>query len=106
MIAVEMRSPIDLLLGRINGYSKRDITRRTVPCYKYVLEPEGEKLEVCLLVDSRYLYRFPYEKAKGSRGLAIKTRFLAGKMEDLRLREFQPGICRYVNGEKAEKATA
>jgi hypothetical protein len=93
---MSMRSPIDVLKGRVNGLYKSEIVRRTVPCYKHVIEPEGERLEVCLLVDSKYLYRFPYETARGSRSLAIKARYLKGEMEDLRLREFQPGICRYV----------
>lgn len=93
----EMRTPIDLLLGRVNGLPKREITRRTVPCYKYVVEPDGERLAECLLIDSRYLYRYPYEKASIARSLAIKARYLKGEMEDLRLREFQPGVCRYVH---------
>jgi hypothetical protein len=93
-----MRSPADVLRGRINGMAKTDIARRTVPCYKFVLEPDtGEQLALCLLVDSSYLYRFPYETSKGTRSLAIKSRFLKGEMEDLRLREFQPGLCRYVH---------
>jgi hypothetical protein len=101
-----MNSPIGLLLGRINGLGKRDITRRTVPCYKYVLEEEqGEQLRVCLLVDSKYLYRWPYENLKGTRGLAMKARCLKGEMEHLRLREFQPGICRYVQPQR-KQATA
>jgi hypothetical protein len=100
-----MNSPIGLLLGRINGVGKRDITRRTVPCYKYVLEEGGEQLRVCLLVDSKYLYRWPYEKLTGTRGLAMKARCLKGEMEHLRLREFQPGICRYVQPQ-GKQATA
>ena len=104
-----MNSPIALLLGRINGVSKRDITRRTVPCYKYVLEQdggqEGEQLRVCLLVDSKYLYRWPYENLKGTKSLAMKARCLKGEMEHLRLREFQPGICRYVHPQ-GKQATA
>lgn len=112
-----MNSPIGLLLGRINGVSKRDITRRTVPCYKYVLEenggqnggqkgePDGEQLRVCLLVDSKYLYRWPYEDLKGTKSLAMKARCLKGEMEHLRLREFQPGICRYVHPQ-GKQATA
>ena len=104
-----MNSPIALLLGRINGVSKRDITRRTVPCYKYVLEPDGERdgeqLRVCLLVDSKYLYRWPYENLKGTKSLAMKARCLKGEMEHLRLREFQPGICRYVHPQ-GKQATA
>ena len=91
-----MRSPIDVLKGRVNGMFKRDIARRTVPCYKYVLEPDGDRLSLCLLVDSKYLYRYPFEKVKGIRSLAVKARYLKGEMEDLRLREFQPGLCRYV----------
>ena len=59
-------------------------------------------LSLCLLVDSGKLYRFPYESVKGIKGLAIKARYLRGEMEHLRLREFQPGLCRYV--ERAEKA--
>ena len=91
-----MRSPIDVLKGRVNGMFKRDIARRTVPCYKYVLEPNGDRLALCLLVDSKYLYRYPFERVKGMKSLAIKARYLKGEMEDLRLREFQPGLCRYV----------
>jgi hypothetical protein len=91
-----MRSPIDVLAGRVGGFKKMEIARRTVPCYKHVIEQEGEKLSVCLLVDSGKLYRFPYEDAKGVRGLEAKARYLRGEMERLRLREFQPGLCRYV----------
>ena len=97
-----MRSPIDVLRGRVGGFTKMEIARRTVPCYKHVIEDDGERLAVCLLVDSGRLYRFPYEKAKGIEGLTIKARFLRGEMEDLRLREFQPGLCRYVK--RAEQA--
>jgi hypothetical protein len=91
-----MRSPIDVLSGRVGGFKKMEIARRTVPCYKHVIEKEGEKLSVCLLVDSGKLYRFPYQDAKGTRGLEVKARYLRGEMEHLRLREFQPGLCRYV----------
>jgi len=91
-----MRSPIDVLKGRVNGMFKRDIARRTVPCYEYGLEPDGDRLALCLLVDSKYLYRYPFERVKGMKSLAIKARYLKGEMEDLRLREFQPGLCRYV----------
>src|SRR2546429_9700799 len=100
-----MRSPIDVLRGRVGGLRKSEIVHRNVPCYKYVLEPDGERLALCLLVDSRYLYRFPYETTRGTRSLAIKARFLKGEMEHLRLREFQPGICRYVHA-RSEAATA
>lgn len=101
-----MRSPLDVLLGRVGGLTKRTIARRTVPCYKHVLEPEGERLAVCLLIDG-VLYRYPYEKRlKGSRSLATKARYLRGEMEHLRLREYQPGHCRYVNqaGSPADRA--
>ena len=91
---------MDVLAGRVGGFKKMEIARRTVPCYKHVIEQEGEKkggsLAVCLLVDSGKLYRFPYEEARGIRGLAVKARYLRGEMEHLRLREFQPGLCRYV----------
>jgi hypothetical protein len=87
---------MDVLAGRVGGFKKMEIARRTVPCYKHVIEIDGEKLAVCLLVDSGKLYRFPFENAKGVRGLAVKARFLRGEMEHLRLREFQPGLCRYV----------
>jgi hypothetical protein len=97
-----MRSPIDVLLGKVGGFKKMEIARRTVPCYKNVLEKDGEVLSVCLLVDSGKLYRFPFEKSRGIKSLAIKARFLRGEMEHLRLREFQPGLCRYV--ERAEQA--
>ena len=97
-----MRSPFDVLQGKVGGFKKIDIARRTVPCYKHVIEKDGETLSLCLLVDSGKLYRFPYEKAKGIEGLGIKARFLRGEMEHLRLREFQPGRCRYV--ERADQA--
>ena len=97
-----MRSPVDVLLGKVGGFSKTEIARRTVPCYKHVLEKDGEKLSVCLLVDSGKLYRFPFEDTKGMRSLAIKARYLRGEMEHLRLREFQPRLCRYV--ERADQA--
>jgi hypothetical protein len=94
-----MRSPIDVLMGRVNGLAKSEIARRTVPCYKNVIEAEGEveRLALCLLVDSRYLYRYPFEATRGTRSLAIKARYLKGEMEELLLREFQPGVCRYVH---------
>jgi len=85
-----------VLAGKVGGYKKIEIARRTVPCYKKVIEREGEKLALCLLVDSGKLYRFPYETSTGIRSLEIKARFLRGEMEHLRLREFQPGLCRYV----------
>ena len=92
-----MRSPIDVMRGRINGMATAAIVRRTVPCYKYVLDNgDEEQLEICLLVDSKYLYRYPYETARGIKSLAIKAGYLKGDMEHLLLREFQPGICRYV----------
>jgi hypothetical protein len=97
-----MRSPIDVLAGRVGGYKKMEIARRTVPCYKHVIEKDGEKLSVCLLVDSGKLYRFPFESSSGIGSLVIKARYLSGEMEHLRLREFQPGLCRYV--ERADKA--
>ena len=85
------------LSSRVNGVRKREITRRTVPCFKNVIEPDGERLALCLLVDSKYLYRYPYETTRGIRSLGIKARYLKGEMEHLRLREFQPGLCRYAN---------
>ncbi len=97
-----MRSPIDVLAGKVGGFKKIEIARRTVPCLKHVIEKDGEALSLCLLVDSGRLYRFPYEGARGIKSLAIKARYLRGEMEHLRLREFQPGLCRYV--ERAEKA--
>ena len=98
-----MRSPIDVLSGRVGGLTKMEVARRTVPCYKHVIEKDGEKrLALCLLVDSGKLYRFPYEDVKGIKGLEVKTRFLRHEMEHLRLREFQPGLCRYV--ERAHEA--
>jgi hypothetical protein len=97
-----MRSPADVLLGRVGGLKSMEIARRTVPCYKHVIEKDGEQLSLCLLVDSGKLYRFPYETVKGVRSLEVKARFLRGEMEHLRLREFQPGLCRYV--ERADKA--
>src|SRR5712692_3854353 len=97
-----MRGPIDVLAGRVGGFKKMEIARRTVPCYNHALEKHGENLSVCLLVDSGKLYRFPFEETRGIKSLAIKARYLRGEMEHLRLREFQPGLCRYV--ERADKA--
>jgi hypothetical protein len=101
-----MRSPVDVIMGRVGGFTIREIARRTVPCYKHVIEDEGgrEQLAVCLVIDSRYLYRFPYESLLGLRSLTAKARYLRGEMEHLRLREFQPGVCRYANPK--ESATA
>ena len=97
-----MRSPFDVLAGKVSGFKKIEIARRTVPCYKHVIEKDGEKLALCLLVDSGKLYRFPFESKRGIESLALKARFLHGEMEHLRLREFQPGLCRYV--ERADQA--
>ena len=97
-----MRGPIDVLKGRVSGFTKMEIARRTVPCYKHVMEKDGERLSVCLLVDSGKLYRYPFENLKGIPSLAVKARYLRGEMEHLRLREFQPGFCRYV--ERADQA--
>jgi len=97
-----MRSPIDVLSGRVGGFTTAEVARRTVPCYKHVIEKDGERLALCVLIDSGKLYRFPFEGAKAMKGLEIKARFLRGEMEHLRLREFQPGLCRYV--ERADKA--
>jgi len=97
-----MRSPIDVLSGRVGGFTTSEVARRTVPCYKHVIEKDGEHLALCVLIDSGKLYRFPFESVKAMKSLEIKARFLRGEMEHLRLREFQPGLCRYV--ERAEKA--
>jgi hypothetical protein len=97
-----MRSPIDVLSGRVGGFTTTEVARRTVPCYKHVIEKDGERLALCVLIDSGKLYRFPFEGLKTMKSLEIKARFLRGEMEHLRLREFQPGLCRYV--ERAEKA--
>ena len=97
-----MRSPIDVLMGKVGGFTKIEIARRTVPCYKHVIEKDGEHLALCVLVDSGKLYRYPFEKVRGIEGLDVKARYLRGEMEHLRLREFQPGLCRYV--ERADQA--
>ena len=89
-------------MGRVDGFKKIEIARRTVPCYKHVLEKDGEQLSLCLLVDSGKLYRFPFENMNTIESLTVKARFLRGEMEHLRLREFQPGLCRYV--ERADQA--
>lgn len=92
-----MRTPIDVLTGRVGGFKSMEIARRTVPCYKYVIEKDGQtKLAICLLVDSGKLYRYPFENLKGIKSLEAKASYLRGEMEHLRLREFQPGLCRYV----------
>src|SRR5258706_7511316 len=97
-----MRSPIDVLSGRVGGFTTAEVAKRTVPCYKHVIEKDGERLALCVLIDSGKLYRFPFESVKGIKSLEIKARFLRGEMEHLRLREVQPGLCRYV--ERADKA--
>jgi hypothetical protein len=91
-----------VLMGRVGGFRKMEIARRTVPCYKHVIERDGVKLSQCLLVDSGKLYRFPFQEIEVIASLAIKARYLRGEMEHLRLREFQPGLCRYV--ERADQA--
>lgn len=92
-----MRSPVDVLTGKLGGFKTSEIARRTVPCYKYVIERDGQKrLALCLLVDSGKLYRFPFEDLKRIKSLEVKARYLRGEMEHFRLREFQPGLCRYV----------
>src|SRR4029077_17909349 len=101
-IRAHMRGLMDVLTGRVGGFKKMEVARRTVPCYKRVIEKDGEKPALCLLVDSGKLYRFPFEDATGIDGLEIKARYLRGEMEHLRLREFQPGLCRYV--ERANQA--
>jgi hypothetical protein len=100
-----VRSIRDVVLGRFGGFPQTEIARRTVPCYKFVVEPTGDELSLCLLVDSRYLYRFPYEDLKLSPSLTVKAAYLRGEMEHLRLREFQPGYCRYV-GERQTASAA
>lgn len=107
-----MRSPLDYLLQRVGGMKITEVARRCVPCYKYVIEEGDEKhLALCMLVDHFRLYRFPYEdqkskigiarRAMGMRGLELKVRYINGEMEHLRLREFQPGVCRYVKQQSA-----
>jgi hypothetical protein len=107
-----MRSPLDYMLQRVSGMKISEAARRCVPCFKYVIEPDGKKrLALCLLVDHYRLYRFPYEdaesksyiakRAMGIRGLELKVRYINGEMEHLRLREFQPGVCRYVKPQAA-----
>ena len=91
-----------MLTGRVGGFTTSEVARRTVPCYKHVIEKDGERLALCMLVDSGKLYRLPFEGTKGIKSLEIKARYLRGEMEHLRLREFQPGLCRYV--ERADKA--
>ena len=97
---------MDYIAQRVGGFKIRDVARRCVPCYKYVVEEDGQRLGLCMLIDHFKLYRFPYEDSAalfgiarqgvGMRGLELKARYLRGEMEHLRLREFQPGICRYV----------
>jgi hypothetical protein len=106
---------MDYILQRVGGFKIREVAMRCVPCYKYVLEPDGQRLGLCMLIDHYKLYRFPYEdstalfgmarEAVGMRGLHLKSQFLRGEFEHLRLREFQPGICRYVK-DSAATATA
>jgi hypothetical protein len=100
------RSPADVIMGRVGGFPIREITRRVVPCFKYVIEGTEEKLALCILIDGRYLYRFPYEGVRGIRSLAQKASYLRGEREDLRLREFQPGICRYVKQRPESESAA
>ena len=53
-----MRSPIDVLMGRVGGFTKMEVARRTVPCCKHVVEKDAE-LALCMLVDSGRLYAIP-----------------------------------------------
>ena len=39
-----MRSPIQVLTGKVGGFTKTEAARRTVPCYTHVLEAAGERL--------------------------------------------------------------
>ena len=41
-----MRGPIDVLAGTVGGFKKMEIARRTVPCYRHVIEKDGERLAV------------------------------------------------------------
>ena len=100
-----MRSPVDGRAEDLSWDVYRDtivVTAENALGIPEVWRFDGEKLSVCLLVDSGRLYRFPFEETKGIRSLAIKARYLRGEMEHLRLREFQPGLCRYV--ERADQA--
>ena len=103
-----MRSPADYIFQRVGGFKISEVARRCVPCYKNVVESDGsERLALCMLIDHYNLYLFPYEdpktnsgiarEATGMRGLELKVKFITAEMEHLRLREFQPGFCRYVN---------
>lgn len=76
---MSMRSPIDVLAGRVGGFTKMEIAKRTVPCYKHVIEKDGEKLAVCVLVDSGKLYRFPFENAKASKASRPKRATCAAR---------------------------
>ncbi|GAC1652763.1 MAG: hypothetical protein NVS9B1_00810 [Candidatus Dormibacteraceae bacterium] len=97
---------MDYVKQQVDGFKIDEVARRCVPCYKFVLEPDGQRLALCMLIDHYKLYRFPYDdpqalfgisrEATGMRGLHVKAAYLKGEMEKLRLREFQPGICRYV----------
>src|ERR671937_287578 len=78
-----MRSPVDIVMGRVGGFPIREITRRTVPCYKYVVEDGREALSVCLLIDGRYLYKYPFDQKKVA-SLATKAAYLRGEMEHLK----------------------
>jgi|SRR2546421_4956219 len=91
-----MRSPINVVMGRVGGFTIREIARRTVPCYKNLVEGDEERLALCLLVDTTKLYSFPHEGLRGIKSLSAKAPYLSGDREHLRLREFQPGLCRYV----------
>ncbi len=103
-----MRTPREYIFQEVGGFKIAEVARRCVPCYKHVVEEGGQRLGLCMLIDHYKLYRFPHEDARGlagmsreamgMRGLELKARYLRGEMEDLRLREFQPGICRYVHG--------
>lgn len=110
-----MRSPLDYIFQRVGGLKISEVARRCVPCYKNVVERDGsEHLGLCMLIDHHNLYRFPHEdaatrsgiarEATGMSGLELKVKFIRGDMEHLRLREFQPGFCRYVNSRHSEKS--
>jgi hypothetical protein len=72
------------------------VARRTVPCYKHVIEKVGEA-PVCLLVGSGGCTGFPFRDRESINSLGIKEARHCARRMFARLREFKAGpvsVCR------------
>ena len=85
-----------MLLKKVGGFRVREVSRRAFPCYKFLVKDDGRRdLALCLMVDRRFLYLFPFEDKVNNKfaALELKARYLRGQMEHLRLLEVEPGVC-------------